>query len=60
MTYAISTHDFCGVALIGYCKSLEEAKKVFGGQCDDLRYMIDRTVKGVELVLGTDAGAGQG
>ena len=43
---------------IGNYLSLEEARTVFGDQCDDLRCKSDGTVKGVELVLGTDAGAG--
>ena len=59
MTYAISTHDFCGVVKIGNYLSLEEARRVFGDQCDDLRYKSDGTVKGVVLVQGADAGAAQ-
>jgi len=43
---------------IGNYLSLEEARTVFGDQYDDLRCKSDGTVKGVELVLGTDAGAG--
>ena len=60
MTYAINTHDAWGVVLIGYCKSPEEARKVFYAICEDLRYKSDGTVKGVELVQGADAGAGKG
>jgi hypothetical protein len=58
MTYAINTHDAWGVVMIGNCKSPEEARKVFYAICEDLRYKSDGTVKGVELVQGSDAGAG--
>jgi hypothetical protein len=38
MTYAINTHGAWGVVMIGNCKSLEEAGKVFSAICEDLRY----------------------
>jgi hypothetical protein len=60
MTFAVNTHDSWGVVKIGNYQSLEEARTVFGDQCDDLRYKSDGTVKGVVLVQGAYAGAGQG
>ena len=57
MAYAINTHGAWGVVMIGNCKSLEEAGKVFSAICEDLRYKSNRTVKDLELVQGADAGA---
>jgi hypothetical protein len=58
MTYTVNTHDCWDIVKVGNYQSIEEARTVFGDQCDDLRCKIDGTVKGVELVLGADAGAG--
>jgi len=58
MTYAINTHDAWGVVMIGNYQAIEKARKVFSAICEDLRYKSDRTVRRLELVLGTDAGAG--
>ena len=55
ITYAINTHDASGVVMLGNCKSLEEARKVFSAICEDLRYKSDWTVKDLELVQGADA-----
>jgi len=44
MTYAVNTHDSWGVVKIGNYQSLEEARTVFGDQCDDLRDKSDGTV----------------
>ncbi len=41
MTYAINTHNAWSVVMIGNCKSLEEARTVFGDRRDDLRCKTD-------------------
>ena len=57
MTYAVNTHDSWGVVKIGNYQSLEEARTVFGDQCDDLRDKSDGTVRGVALVQGALSGS---
>jgi hypothetical protein len=57
MTFAVKTHDSWGILQVGNFPSLEEARKVFASICEDPWYRSDGTVKGVELVQGTDAGA---
>lgn len=59
MTYAVNTHDSWGIVKVGNFQSLEEARQVFSSICEDPWYKSDGTVKGVELVLVADAGAGQ-
>ena len=59
MTYAVNTHDSWGPVKVGDYQTLEEARQVFSSICEDPWYKSDGTVKGVELVLDADAGAGQ-
>ena len=59
MTYAVNTHNSWDIVKVGNYQSIEEARRVFGDRCDDLRYKSDGTVKGVVLVQGADAGAAQ-
>ena len=60
MAYAINIDDAWGIVNVGNYQSLEDARKVFSSIYEDLWYKSDGTVKAVELVLGTDAGSGQG
>jgi hypothetical protein len=59
MTYAINTHDSWGIVQVGSYPTLEEARKIFSSICDDPWYRSDGTVRGVELVQGSGAGAPQ-
>lgn len=59
MTYAVNTHDSWGIVQVGEFQTLEEARKVFSSICEDPWYKSDGTVRGVELVLGADAGGSQ-
>jgi len=59
MTYSLFTHDAWGVVRVGDFASLEEARIAFAAIVQDPWYRRDGTVRGVELVLGSDAGSGQ-
>ena len=59
MTFSICTHDSWGVVPVGDFQSLEEARQVFSDICQDPWYKSDGTVKGVELVVNSEAGEGQ-
>ena len=59
MTFRIRTHDSWGVVPVGDFQTLEEARQVFTALCQDPWYKADGTVKGVELVVDSEAGEGQ-
>ena len=59
MTFAVNTHDSWGTVQVGSYPRLEEARQAFSSICDDRWYKSDGTVKGVELVKGSDSGASQ-
>jgi len=59
MTFSIRTHDSWGVVPVGDVQSIEEARQVFADLCQDPWYKADGTVKGVELVVNSEAGEGQ-
>ena len=59
MTFSIRTHDSWGVVPVGDFQSLEEARQVFTALCQDPWYKADGTVRGVELVVNSEAGEGQ-
>jgi len=59
MTFSIRTHDSWGVVPVGDFQTLEEARQVFSDLCKDPWYKADGTVKGVELVVDSEAGEGQ-
>ena len=59
MTFSIRTHDSWGVVPVGDFQTLEQARQVFKSLCQDPWYKADGTVKGVELVVVSEAGEGQ-
>jgi hypothetical protein len=59
MTYAVNTPDSWGIVQVGNVQSLEEARNVFSSIRRGPWYKSYGTVKGVELVQGTNAGAAQ-
>jgi hypothetical protein len=59
MTFRIRTHDSWGVVPVGDFQTLEQARKVFTALCQDPWYKADGTVKGVELVMDSEAEGGQ-
>ena len=59
MTFRIRTHDSWGVVPVGDFQTLEQARQVFTALCQDPWYKADGTVKGVELVVVSEAGEGQ-
>jgi hypothetical protein len=59
MTFRIRTHDSWGVVPVGDFQTLDEAHQVFTALCQDPWYKADGTVKGVELVVDSEAGEGQ-
>jgi len=59
MTFSIRTHDSWGVVPVGNFQSLEEARQVFTDICQDPWYKNDGTVKGVELMVNSEAGEAQ-
>jgi hypothetical protein len=59
MTFSIRTHDSWGVVPVGDFQTLEQARQVFSDLCQDPWYKADGTVKGVELVVDSEAGEGQ-
>ena len=59
MTFSVRTHDAWGVVPVGDFQTLEEARQVFTALCQDPWYKADGSVKGVELVVASEAGEGQ-
>jgi hypothetical protein len=59
MAFSIRTHDSWGVVPVGDFQSIEEARQVFADLCQDPWYKADGTVKGVELLVNSEAGEGQ-
>jgi hypothetical protein len=59
MTFSVRTHDSWGVVPVGDFQTLEEARQVFTALCQDTWYKADGTMKGVELVVDSEAGEGQ-
>jgi len=55
MSYSIRTHDSWGVVPVGDFQTLEEARQAFSALCQDPWYKADGTVKGVELVVNSEA-----
>jgi len=59
MTFSIRTHDSWGVVPVGDFQSIEEARQVFDDLCQDPWYKADGIVRGVELVVNSEAGERQ-